>query len=105
MPSSRHRPARFSVYTKLSKEVRDIYGRFTDHIEPFGIDECWLDVTKSGVFGSGYEIAGTDPQGRARRIGFKRFGGGEFQQSICETRQRSEKARRGFRRRPFEFSG
>lgn len=51
------RPARFSVYTKLSKEVRDIYGRFTDHIEPFGIDECWLDVTKSGVFGSGYEIA------------------------------------------------
>lgn len=51
------RPARFSEYVKFSKAVRDIYGRYTDYIEPFGIDECWLDVTKSGIFGSGVEIA------------------------------------------------
>ena len=45
-------------YEKISKEVRKIYERFTDQIEPFGIDECWLDVTHSTrLFGTGEEIA------------------------------------------------
>ena len=34
-------------YGKYSKVVRDIYYRYTDKIEPFGIDECWLDVSGS----------------------------------------------------------
>ena len=46
------RPARFPEYVRLSRAVRDIYARYTDLIEPFGIDECWLDVTHSGVFGA-----------------------------------------------------
>lgn len=50
--------ADFPAYLRVSKAVRDIYGRFTDHIESFGIDECWLDVTDSVKhFGSGEEIA------------------------------------------------
>ena len=50
--------ADFPAYLKVSKAVRKIYERFTDHIEPFGIDECWLDVTDSlRIFGSGAEIA------------------------------------------------
>ena len=45
-------------YEIISKRVRKIYERFTDHIEPFGIDECWLDVTDSlSLFGTGEEIA------------------------------------------------
>lgn len=45
-------------YEQISREVRKIYERFTDHIEPFGIDECWLDVTDcSHYFGTGEEIA------------------------------------------------
>jgi len=36
-----------SSYEKYSKIVREIYYRFTDLIEPFGIDEAWLDVTPS----------------------------------------------------------
>ncbi len=45
-------------YEKVSKEVRKIYERFTDHIEPFGIDECWLDLTDCVKnFGTGEEIA------------------------------------------------
>lgn len=45
-------------YAKISKEVKKIYERFTDVIEPFGIDECWLDVTTSiKNFGTGEEIA------------------------------------------------
>lgn len=45
-------------YEQVSREVRKIYERFTDHIEPFGIDECWLDVTDcEHYFGMGEEIA------------------------------------------------
>ncbi len=51
------RPARFPEYVRYSRAVRDIYARYTDLIEPFGIDECWLDVTHSKIFGSGEEIA------------------------------------------------
>lgn len=48
----------FDVYLKYSKAARDIYYRFTDKIESFGLDECWLDVTGSTkLFGSGEEIA------------------------------------------------
>ncbi len=51
------RPARFSEYVRWSRAVRNIYARYTDLIEPFGIDECWLDVTHSKIFGSGEQIA------------------------------------------------
>ncbi len=45
-------------YEIVSKQVREIYERFTDHIEPFGIDECWLDLTDCVKnFGTGEEIA------------------------------------------------
>lgn len=45
-------------YEVMSKKVRQIYSRFTDHIEAFGIDECWLDITDSVKnFGTGEEIA------------------------------------------------
>ncbi len=40
-------PPDFELYSRLSAEVRRIYYRFTDRIEPFGMDECWLDVTGS----------------------------------------------------------
>lgn len=47
----------YEYYSKFSSLVRDIYCRFTDLVEPFGLDECWLDVTNSHIFGSPYEIA------------------------------------------------
>lgn len=48
----------FDEYAKYSRIVRDIYFEFTDRIETFGLDECWLDVTASQkLFGSGKEIA------------------------------------------------
>lgn len=37
----------YDKYEEISKKAHDIYYRFTDLIEPFGIDECWLDVTGS----------------------------------------------------------
>ena len=37
----------FEYYSKFSKYLHEIYQRYTDYVEPFGLDECWLDVTKS----------------------------------------------------------
>ena len=63
-------PADFDAYTKISRAVREIYARFTDHIEPFGIDECWLDVTDSlKLFGSGEQIAESIRQAVKDEIG------------------------------------
>ncbi len=50
--------AEFSAYIKASKQVRKIYEDYTDRIEAYGIDECWLDVTESlKLFGGGLKIA------------------------------------------------
>ena len=45
-------------YLEFSQRVNEIYAKYTDLIEPFGIDESWLDVTASQkLFGSGEQIA------------------------------------------------
>lgn len=51
-------PPHYDRYVEFSQRVRDIYACYTDKIESFGIDECWLDVTESkNLFGNGFEIA------------------------------------------------
>lgn len=51
-------PPQFDKYLRFSRTARAIYSRYTDQIESFGIDECWLDVTASKrIFGSGSDIA------------------------------------------------
>lgn len=47
----------YEQYMKFSKLAREIYSRYTDQVEPYGMDECWLDVTGSRCMGSGFEIA------------------------------------------------
>lgn len=51
-------PPMMDKYKEYSEKAHRIYEEYTDMIEPFGIDECWLDVTGSRLlFGSGEEIA------------------------------------------------
>lgn len=51
-------PPNFNQYMRFSKMAIEIYKEYTDKIESFGLDECWLDVTDSAkLFGSGEEIA------------------------------------------------
>lgn len=38
-------PPRFDLYVKYSKIVKDIYTDYTDRVESFGLDECWLDIS------------------------------------------------------------
>ena len=48
----------YKKYHEYSCAAQKIYQRYTDLVEPFGIDECWLDVTGSTMlFGSGEQIA------------------------------------------------
>ena len=48
----------FHEYKKYSREVVEIYARYTDKIEECSIDECALDMTESTfLFGNGREIA------------------------------------------------
>lgn len=47
-----------SDYERFSKLVNNIYLKYTDRVEPFGIDESFLDITESKkLFGTPVEIA------------------------------------------------
>lgn len=51
-------PTDYPAYNYYSQKVQAIYYRFTNQVESFGIDECWLDVTHSQkLFGDGVAIA------------------------------------------------
>ena len=50
-------PPHYEQYIKYSELAHEIYGRYTDLIEPFGMDECWLDVTGSSCIGDPLSIA------------------------------------------------
>ena len=51
-------PPDMDEYIRFSRMARDIYEDYTDQIEPFGLDESWLDVTGSvGPFGDPMSIA------------------------------------------------
>ena len=43
-------PPRFKLYIEYSRKVREIYARYTELIESYGIDECWLDISKSTLY-------------------------------------------------------
>lgn len=60
--------ADFEKYLYYSEKVRKIYLEYTDLVEPFGIDEAWLDVSGSKIFGDGKEIADEIRQ-RVRALG------------------------------------
>lgn len=51
-------PTRMDLYLKFSSMLREIYGEYTDKIEPYGCDEAWLDVSdSSSLKGDGRKIA------------------------------------------------
>ena len=51
-------PPHHEKYNAMSKRVNAIYLDVTDQVEPFSVDESWLDVTGSrALFGDGVTIA------------------------------------------------
>ena len=50
-------PPHYDEYLKYSALVRNIYERYADLIEPYGMDECWLDVSRIAGNDGGVEVA------------------------------------------------
>ena len=47
------RPVDYEACDYFSNRVKEIYYQYTDKVEPFGVDECWLDISESiSYFGS-----------------------------------------------------
>lgn len=58
---------RMDLYLRFSQMAQEIYGEYSDLIEPYGIDESWIDVTNSSsIKGDGYKIA-EEISGRMKR--------------------------------------
>lgn len=43
-------PPNHEKYALYSKKINEIYCQYTDLVEPYSIDESWLDVTSSPIF-------------------------------------------------------
>ncbi|MCI7618383.1 MAG: DNA polymerase IV [Firmicutes bacterium] len=72
-------PPHMSKYKHYSRLINEIYQRFTDMVEPFSIDESWLDVTASqSLFGSGREIADTIRETVKKELGLTLSAGVSF---------------------------
>lgn len=72
-------PPHMSKYKHYSRLINEIYQRFTDMVEPFSIDESWLDVTASqSLFGSGKEIADTIRETVKQELGLTLSAGVSF---------------------------
>ena len=51
-------PPRMDLYLRFSSLLREIYGEYTDLVEPYGCDEALLDITDSAALkGEGRKIA------------------------------------------------
>jgi DNA polymerase-4 len=51
-------PAHYDRYMEISEKAHKLYYDYTDQVEAFGLDECWLDITGSmKLFGSARTIA------------------------------------------------
>ena len=72
-------------YKYYSNEINKIYLRFTDMVEPFSIDESWLDVTASqSLFGSGKEIADTIRETVKKELGLTLSAGVSYNKLLAK---------------------
>ncbi len=56
-PQANFLPVRMDYYAEISRQIRDIFDRFTPLVEPLSLDEAFLDVTGSeGLFGPATDI-------------------------------------------------
>ena len=61
-------PPHHRRYADYSKLVNEIYLRYTDLVEPFGIDESWLDITGSKhLFGGDAAAIANEIRARVKR--------------------------------------
>ncbi|NCA67486.1 MAG: DNA polymerase IV [Clostridia bacterium] len=63
-------PPDYTAYVWYSNALFALYASYTDRVESFGLDECWLDVTGSRrLFGDGKTIADAIRQKSREQLG------------------------------------
>ncbi len=78
-------PPRHERYREISERVNNIYKEYTEFVEPFGIDESWLDVTNvKELFGDGEKIAGELRRRISEEIGITISVGVSFTKSFAK---------------------
>ena len=93
-PQGVYLPPRISYYAEVSRQIREIFERFTPLVEPLSLDEAFLDVTGSEqLFGPAAEIGRKIKQSRSERDWLGRFGRCGSQQVSRQDRQRPQEAR------------
>lgn len=72
-------------YRQYSRKINEIYLRYTDMVEPFSIDESWLDVTGStGLFGNSTEIADMIRETVKKELGLTLSAGVSFNKFLAK---------------------
>lgn len=41
-------PPDYELYMYFSQKLKALYASYTNQVEPFGLDECWLDISAPG---------------------------------------------------------
>lgn len=78
-------PARFEEYKKYSALVRQIYYSYTNLVEPYGLDEAWLDISKpDGDFNFAFDTAKKISNQIKREIGLTVSIGVSFTKSFAK---------------------
>ena len=85
-------PPHFEEYLRYSRLARRYTSGYTDLIEPFGMDECWLDISGTRrLFGAPAKGSGRDKAYRKEELWAYHIGRGIVQQGVCKARKRYEK--------------
>ncbi|TDF38657.1 DNA polymerase IV [Alteromonadaceae bacterium M269] len=53
-------PGRMELYSEISKQIRQIFKRYTDKIEPLSLDEAYLDVSDTELFNGSATLIAED---------------------------------------------
>lgn len=53
-------PGRMALYSEISQQVREIFTRYTDKIEPLSLDEAYLDVSDCPLFSGSATLIAED---------------------------------------------
>ncbi len=78
-------PPHYERYEDFYQRINAIYCEYTDRVEPFSIDESWLDVTGSRLlFGDGQTIADTLRRRIREELGLTISVGVSFNKSLAK---------------------
>jgi len=53
-------PGRMTLYSEISQQIREIFSRYTDKIEPLSLDEAYLDVSDCKLFSGSATLIAED---------------------------------------------